>query len=240
MKLRTVKQNIKSFFNSKVSVKSDSKVVIVVASPHKVGSTWIYKILRYLTAFHDIFPPYKIFKEYKKVKIPLDDLLDYFSNLKKGKGYLFKSHSLPPKSTDEDIFYITVIRDPRDLIVSMSSYVSHLPVEKGGWGEVFAKKSDRDKIIEVIDKSDFIYDLYNEWANYDNCLLLKYEDLKEDIYKSVLDVVEYTGIEVNDLKIRKAIASNDFMKVSGRKSGDEIKNTFYRKGVVGDWKNYFD
>jgi hypothetical protein len=240
MKLGTVKQNIKTLFKSKVKVQFDRKVVIVIASPHKVGSTWIYKILRDLTAFHDLFPPFKVFNEFKKVKIPLDNLFNYFLGLKKGRGYLFKSHSMPPKSIDKGVFYITVIRDPRDLMVSMSHYVSHLPIELGGWGKEFSNKNDRDKIIEVIDKSDFIFDLYDAWANYDNCLLLKYEDLKKDIYKAVLEVVDYTGLNVTDIKIKKAIAKNDFKKVAGRRSGNEKENTFYRKGIVGDSKNYFD
>ena len=240
MKLGTIRHNFKFFFKSKLTVNSDEKVVIVVASPHKVGSTWVYKILRELTAFNDIFPPYRIFKELRKVKIPLDDLLDYFSSLKKGKGYLFKSHSLPPKSVRKDVFYISVIRDPRDLMVSMSKYVSHLPVELGGWGKEFSKLDERNKLIEVINKSDFIFDLYNAWANYDNCLLFKYEDLKTDIYNSVIKIVDFTGINVTDRKIRNSISKNDFKKVSGRKSGSEKTNSFYRKGIVGDWKNYFD
>jgi hypothetical protein len=240
MKLGSLKYNFKRFFKAKIPVNSNEKTVIVIASPHKVGSTWIYQILRDLTAFYDIFPPYRIFKELRKVKIPLDDLFDYFSTLKKGKGYLFKSHSLPPKRVNPDVFYITVIRDPRDLMVSMSKYVSHLPVELGGWGEEFRKMDERKKLICLIDKSDFIFDLYNAWANYDNCLIFKYEDLKKDIYNSVIRIVRFTGICVEDSKIRNAIAKNDFKKVSGRKSGVEKTNSFYRKGIVGDWKNYFD
>ena len=150
MILGTFFHNFKGFFRKKPKVNPSRKIVIVVASPHKVGSTWVYKILRDLTAFHEIFPSYKIFRELRKVRIPLDDLTDYFSNLKKGRGYLFKSHSLPPKVQIDDVYYISVIRDPRDLIVSLSNYVSHLPVKLGGWGEKFSKMDDRNKIIEVI------------------------------------------------------------------------------------------
>lgn len=240
MILGTFFHNFKGFFRKKPKVNPSRKIVIVVASPHKVGSTWVYKILRDLTAFHEIFPSYKIFRELRKVRIPLDDLTDYFSNLKKGRGYLFKSHSLPPKVQIDDVYYISVIRDPRDLIVSLSNYVSHLPVKLGGWGEKFSKMDDRNKIIEVINKSDFIYELYSAWANYDNCLLFKYEDLKKDIYSCIVKLVDFTNIDTTDRMIKKSITKNDFKKISGRKSGNENKNSFLRKGVVGDWKNHFD
>ncbi|MFD1316839.1 sulfotransferase domain-containing protein [Namhaeicola litoreus] len=236
----TVYHNFLSIFRRKIKIDKNEKIVIVVSSPHKVGSTWIYNILRRLTGFHDIFPPYKIFTEYRKVKIPLDDLIPYFNKLKNGKGYIFKSHSLPPKKSESYIRYITVIRDPRDVFVSLAHYVSNLPVELGGWGEEFRNKTIKSKITDLIEKGDFMFDLYNEWSNYDNCLLLKYEDLKSDIYSCTNQIVKYCSVNAPIEQIEKAINLNDFAKVSGRKSGVENKKSFYRKGIVGDWKNIFD
>lgn len=236
----TVYHNFLALFRTKIKIENNKKLIIVVSSPHKVGSTWIYNILRRLTGFHDIFPPFKIFKEYRKVKIPLDDLTPYFDKLKSGKGYIFKSHSLPPKNSRAYIRYITVIRDPRDVFVSLAHYVSNLPLELGGWGEEFRNKPIKMKISELIHKGDFMYDLYNEWSNYDNCLLLKYEDLKSDINFCIEQIIKYCDIDVSNKEIEEAINLNDFAKVSGRKSGVENKKSFYRKGIVGDWKNIFD
>ena len=240
MRMGTIKHNLLRLFKDKVNLEKNEKVILVVASPHKVGSTWVYKILRELTGFHDIFPPYRMFKEHRKVRIPLKTLSKYFNDLKKGKGYLFKSHSMPPDEIINDVYYITVIRDPRDLIVSMANYVSNLPVELGGWGEDFKIKSNRDKILEVIERSDFIYELYYAWSKYDNCVMLKYEELKVDIHSAIHQILNFSGLEISEEKISKAIESNDFRRVSGRKSGKENKKSFYRKGIVGDWRNHFD
>ncbi len=236
----TLYHNARSLFNKKIKVENGDKIIIVVVSPHKVGSTWIYKVLREMTFFHDIFPPVKIFNEYRKVRIPLNDLIPYFESLKRGKGYLFKSHSHPPNHCPEYMRLITVIRDPRDVFISMANYVSHLPSELGGWGDDFAKKPINLQLSELIDKSDFMYELFHSWSEYDNCLLLKYEDLKSDINKCVNLIVDYCGIDVDQNTVLNSIKANDFSRLAGRKSGIENKSSFYRKGIVGDWKNHFN
>jgi len=236
----TVYHNTRSFFKKSIRINKSDKLIIVVVSPHKVGSTWIYKILREMTYFHDIFPPVKIFNEYRKVRIPLDDLIPYFNTLENGKGYLFKSHSHPPEVCPDYMRLITVIRDPRDVFVSMANYVSNLPVELGGWGDEFAKKNIEQQLLELIDKSDFMFDLFNSWSTYNNCLLLKYEDLKANIEKCTAEIIHYCGLEVDHIGIKRSIELNDFSRLAGRKSGVENKTSFYRKGIVGDWKNHFN
>ena len=63
--------------------------------------------------------------------------------LKKYHGfYIFKSHSppisyeLPPELAGETKF-VTIVRDPRDVLVSASFYLANLEEEKGGWGKEF-------------------------------------------------------------------------------------------------------
>ncbi len=236
----TMYHNARSLFNKTIKIENSQKLVIIVVSPHKVGSTWVYKILREMTYFHDIFPPLKIFKEYRKVRIPLDELIPYFDTLKKGKGYLFKSHSHPPNVCPDYMRLVTVIRDPRDVFVSMTNYVSNIPKELGGWGIEYANKSKKQQLLELIENSDFMYDLFYSWSTYDNCLLLKYEELKSDIEKCTKIMVDYCGINVDQSVITKSIELNDFSKLTGRKSGIENKSSFYRKGIVGDWKNHFN
>jgi sulfotransferase family protein len=236
----TMYHNTRSLFNEKIRLDKSQKLIIVVVSPHKVGSTWIYKILREMTFFYDIFPPINVFNEYRKVRIPLDELIPYFDTLQKGKGYLFKSHSHPPKVCPDYVKLITVIRDPRDVFVSMANYVGNLPTELGGWGNEFAKKPIQKQLFELINNSDFMYDLFYSWVNYDNCLLLKYEDLKSDIGKSTNEIIDYCRLNVKQSTVKKSIELNDFSRITGRKSGIENKSSFYRKGIVGDWKNHFN
>lgn len=241
MMLGTYLYNLRRVIKPQIKLGRSDKVIIVIASPHKVGSTWLFKIIKDLTGFRDIFPPFRTFKEYRKVRIPLDNLEPYFSQLKGGgRGYIFKSHSAPPTTSNDGIFYVTVIRDPRDIMVSMSHYVSTLPVELGGWGVEFSAKNDRDKLKEVIERSDFIFNLFQLWSKYENCLLLRYEDLKTDIYSCIKEIVTYTNLRVKPHELELAIEKNDFKRLSGRESGDESTRSFYRKGIVGDWKNHFD
>lgn len=240
MLLGTINHNVQVLFKTPAKIKNAEKLVIVVVSPHKVGSTWVYNILREMTYFIDIFPPYRKFKELRRVRIPIDSLIPYFDQLPKNKGYLFKSHSLPPKNSPKYLKLITVLRDPRDVFVSMTNYVGNIPKELGGWGIEYSKLSKTEQLSQLIKNSDFIYDLFYAWHNYDNCLKLNYEDLKNDIEECTLKIINYCNLAIEQEQMEKAIMLNDFSYITKRKTGTEDKNSFYRKGIVGDWKNHFN
>jgi len=91
------------------------------------------------------------------------------------------------------------------------------------------------------------------WANYNkkwkiflkkdnsNIYLLKYEDLlknTEDTIRSLL--INFFDIEVDEQRLKEVVHKFSFENQTNRKKGVEDTNSFLRKGIVGDWKNYFN
>ena len=109
---------------------------IIVASAHKVGSTWLYRLLSNVG----------IWPADSNEGIPSDlletgtVLLDpqFFAWLGDcNSARLLKSHSFPPKEEEmpSPLFKIaTIHRDPRDVLVSASFYLANLDPELGGVG----------------------------------------------------------------------------------------------------------
>ena len=80
----------------------------------------------------------------------------------------------------------------------------------------------------------------NAWKDIDFCLKLKYEDLKNSTPESIKKIANYLGVNVVDiLKVQEETKIKNLRGNSVQKGLNEDE-WFYRKGVVGDWKNYFD
>lgn len=88
---------------------------------------------------------------------------------------------------------------------------------------------------------------YNEsWLKQkeisNNIYLVRYEDLLEDTYKTVekmlIDFFKVKNLDKKELE--DIVYKFSFENQTKRKKGEEVKNSFLRKGVSGDWKNYFD
>jgi hypothetical protein len=214
-------------------------LIVVVASAHKVGSTWLYMMLRDLNFFDD-----------KDLSFP-DHLMETgtillshesYNYLSKQQGvYLYKSHSYPQQETQPRwLRLITVIRDPRDVLVSASFYLANLPEQSGGWGREFAGLSVKDRISELICHGDFILDRLEQWYRYPDAIMSRYEVLKDDPASELRRICTQIGIPTSENCIQMVVEKNRFENMSGRNTGEEDVESFYRKGIVGDWKVYFD
>ena len=50
----------------------------------------------------------------------------------------------------------------------------------------------------------------------------------------------FLGVDTDERKVEHSVSSASFEKLSrGRQRGQEDPSSFYRKGVAGDWRNYF-
>jgi Sulfotransferase family len=69
---------------------------------------------------------------------------------------------------------------------------------------------------------------------------VRYEDLLEHPQEEVGKLLRFLGVDTQESVVESCVSSASFEKLSrGRERGQEDPSSFYRKGVAGDWKNYF-
>jgi Sulfotransferase domain len=73
----------------------------------------------------------------------------------------------------------------------------------------------------------------------DNFLQIKYEDLLLKPEEIMQPVFELLGAQADAGVVRHCVENNSFEKAAGRPKGTEEGESFFRKGVAGDWRNLF-
>lgn len=81
----------------------------------------------------------------------------------------------------------------------------------------------------------------SSWLQSKNTVVVKYEDLLGNGGVRVLGqtLAEYSGKPVEGNAVENTYQRYHFKEMSGRNPGTEDRNSFARKGIAGDWKNYF-
>ncbi len=144
-------------------------------------------------------------------------------------------------------FYVA--RDPRDLVVSdyFSLRYSHLTSDpyiaemraKLGSLSLHAGLQDRINASEAS-----YFSVLREWAQAEDTSairIFKFEDLFGD--RSVdhfRELFRHCRMDLPDPALERLLEQYSFEAFSGgRKPGEEDAQSHYRKGIAGDWRNYF-
>lgn len=84
-------------------------------------------------------------------------------------------------------------------------------------------------------------DFVNNWHDNQFAVFVKYEDLRINTPLNLQQLVTHLSGSSIDLEQCQTIADEfSFVKLAKRKPGEENRHSFLRKGLVGDWKNYFN
>lgn len=90
------------------------------------------------------------------------------------------------------------------------------------------------------------WDVFNQiWLDYyksnSNIIMTSYENLLENTEKELNNILsKLLSGNIDMKKLSEIIQNYSFSNQSKRKKGTEDKNSFLRKGISGDWKNYFN
>jgi len=214
---------------------SDVEIPTIFHITHwKAGSQWIYKILRELNPNLIIHP---VLGESQFLYWPLQEGKIYPTVYVTKKQ--FESVRLPSKWRR-----FVVIRDLRDTLVSayFSLKVSHPILDS-----LLARNRTELQLLNFEEGMIYLLDewlpgcarIQISWLESDEPLI-RYEDLllKDlDILEKIL--LEDCHLPVSRDRFREIVLKNRFMSLSGRKPGQEDITAHERKGIAGDWKNYF-
>lgn len=83
-------------------------------------------------------------------------------------------------------------------------------------------------------------DFVRRWHERKGTVHVRYEDLRRDTAGELRRVVsELVGAELDPERASAIADEFSFERQSGRRSGEEDRKSFLRKGVVGDWRERF-
>lgn len=79
----------------------------------------------------------------------------------------------------------------------------------------------------------------NSWYDKDTAVI-KYENLLTNPVNELCQAIKkVTGDKPDFMRLESIVDEFSFQNVSKRKPGQESRKSFLRKGIAGDWKNYF-
>ena len=221
--------------NKQVTQSGEGQPTIFHITHWKAGSQWLYKILREI-APERIVAPQIYEKQFLDSPLVKEAIYPTVYVTKEQ----FHSVVLP-----DNYRKFIIIRDLRDTLVSgyFSIRYSHAIIDEqlGRWRER----------LEAMTIEDGLLMLMNEWLPASSRIqqswveagetFIRYEDLLEKDSEILEELLIGTcEIKVTRERLHEIIVENRFENLTGgRKRGEENLIAHERKGISGDWKNYF-
>lgn len=217
-----------------------SRAKVLVNGSPKSGTTWMLKLV---TAI----PGYRAVGNFRGD-------IDRYYQIQEGDvvhGHDPYTPELRRILFSQRIKVILMLRDPRDQLVSRMFHIRRSP--RHGWHETFKSLSNDEALMLCIEGrdglsgTDTMIKLARTWLDQEIGLLcIRYEDLWANPIGELGRVLAYLGIEGNESFAKEIVNRNRFERLSlgrriwqqRRKPGQEDVSSHFRKGIVGDWKNY--
>jgi len=221
--------------------------VLFVAGLPKSGTTWLERMLSSYPGFHDLLIPdvtaYEMaMGESHDYDLPLDMFARFEQMLVVTKMHVHGSPHNVALLHRASVKYVVLYRDLRDVALSHYFYVRQTP-----WHPeypVYSKLGAADALLTFAAQllPDFATWVRSWHQNRDAemGLVVTYEQMLADTEGVLMAIAQHFELDSSPQIIKRIVQAHSFQKLSeGRGQGQENHQSFFRKGVAGDWHNYF-
>ena len=138
-----------------------------------------------------------------------------------------------------------LMRDGRDVVTSGTfDWLLREPKTSPRY-QFFVEKNSTNRLKRFFD-DEVLTNWAEHWrevaecgANVDLAGRITYEEMKADHAVSLQKIFETLGVDSSLVAAKKCSDATTFENVTGRKAGEQRHDAKARKGIAGDWKNYF-
>ncbi|XP_075452664.1 sulfotransferase 6B1-like isoform X2 [Ascaphus truei] len=147
---------------------------------------------------------------------------------------------LPKSFFDKKVKMLLLIRNPKDTAVSLFHFYNNNPVLPpcSSWDTFFQDfMSGKVCFGSYFDQAV----AWNKHIDDEGVMIITFEEMKKDLDAAIKKISEFFGISLTEEQIQLIAKMGTFksMKEKSTKSDVECLQVIFRKGEVGDWKNYF-
>lgn len=213
-----------------------------VVTFHKCGSNWFRRIFREAADFNDANI---------RVLKPSDSPISVPVERGNEKSIFLHNNGssaevLPHVSAGDTI--ILCVRDPKDVLVSQywswkQTHTNNSPAMLQ-MREALNKLPQKAGLRKLVKQRKIAFcNSVESWLpelDRENIVLLKYEDLLSDFESAFGSALAHAHLSLSPDELRTIRDKYSFKSLTRREAGSENRMSHYRKGVAGDWKNYFD
>jgi len=153
---------------------------------------------------------------------------------------------------------VHLVRDGRDVIVSGAAHRLNIARQRWASGKPGAAGDDLEAAQQLDDRvipDVWFQHFLDNWIDVNTAMLeavpmfgpvlrVQYEELLSDpdeqVLKLLRHIAEGSGVGVTPGQAKACVEAASFRNLTGgREPGEEDRQSFFRKGAAGDWKNWF-
>lgn len=232
---------------------------VLIASYPKTGTTWLREISRRI-CFHD---DEEMMKTAAIMEIPFLSYLECGSKEKFEivdalglKRRVWGTHLTSDnvnmeKLTKHGVKIVYVMRNPKDMIVSMKKFFEGMawfdspefkPLFKPEWKDFVQLLVDGKVPLQMKEGEWYPYHI-RSWMQHKgepNFHFVFYEDMKKNPHEEIARLCKFLEVPLTDENISHVVEATSFqsmLKSSKLAGGGDVK--MFRKGGVGNWKEHF-
>ncbi|XP_076452273.1 uncharacterized protein LOC143287916 [Babylonia areolata] len=214
---------------------------VMIVAYMKAGTHWIWEVASMLLSG-------KVQYEKRTKELAMMEATEFEKLESQPSPRIFNTHLpfrlLPRQVKDRKVRIIHVYRNVKDVLVSMCFHMRQVPSQKDLTFE-YALRWMTDP--EVPGEKYITY--LKEMDQYRKCntdmpfFTMSYEDTKEDPEKAIQKLGEFLGVRLTPQLVTDIAQATSFANMKQADNAKEQHSALpeikmYRKGQVGDWKNY--